>query len=220
MPNKIATKVWVSTSPEVQKVLKNHIDKTAETLVYNAYGITHTWTANEINQCVVKILTDLDGIDLPLKNKPYKLAKVLKDAIFVRFDEYSLDWEECKNAKIQSERLMILNQIIGKKVSTEEDLLPDEIRALEDSFCAEDVPIAVRRSTYRIFLEGRTKELIQNLKKNIYSDSTEDIEQRQSDVIELHKLTGDLDILSAESQEESRKAINKAWGLEVSGRIL
>lgn len=211
MSNKTTMIDRINESLEAAKIVKKYVKETADLIKMNSYGITTDWTVNEINQCVNKILRYLDGADYP-----YKLAKILKDEIFIRFDDYSSDWEERKNAKIQLERLMVLDRIIEKKVLNKEDLLPDEVRAFKDSFCAKDVSIEVRRSTYRIFLENRTRGLIDSLKKHIYEDTAEAYKQRQNNVIELYKLTEDLDIFSMGSKEESRKIVNKAWGIDDS----
>lgn len=212
MRNETATKVWISTSPEVRKIIEKHVLKTADTLVKDSYDITYDCAIESIDQCIVKILTELKEVNQKLETKPYKLAESLKNQIFDAMGDLS-KWETWKNDKIQLERIKILNKIIEKRICVRENLLPDEVRALEDAFTSEDVPEEVRFNTYLEFLSSRIKKLIHDLKFNMYDQSTKGSTQRLDHISELFRLNQDQDILSTGTIGDEEKVINKAWGI-------
>lgn len=215
MPNKTAIKVWISTSPEVREIIEKQVLKTADTLVEGSYGITYDYTIKTINQCIVKILTELEEIDQSIETKPYKLAEILDKQSFDARADLS-KWETWKNDKIQLERSKVLKRIIEKRICVRKNLLPDEVRALEDGFTSEDVPEKVRYNTYLEFLSSRIKKLVRDLKFNMYEQSAKYRTQRLDHISELFKLNEDRDILSTGNSNDEEKVINRAWGIKDS----
>ena len=120
-------------------------------------------------------------------------------------------WESVMEDKIQLERLKHLNEIIKKKIGNKSNLLPDEIRALEDNFTSSDVPEEVRYNTYINFIEDRLWEIAKDLKINMHGELSKDNEVRKDLINEQYRLMADQRVIKMDSEEAVWELINKVW---------
>ena len=208
MHNRTTTKAWVNASHTAKKIVETHINSTVSRLLSIPHGNKDIREA--LYDLVINTLTDLESTERIHAAQPHELAEILKDDILNTQVDHS-NWEAVMNDKIQLERLKHLNEIIKKKLSVKSNLLPEEIRALEDTFTANDVPDEVRYNTYINFVEDRLWELAKELKINMYGELSADNEKRKDHISEQYKLMTDQRIIKMDSEEAIWELINKVW---------
>ena len=208
MVNRITTKAWLNASHTAKKIVESHVNTTVSKLLSNPHG--NKDIEEVLHDLIINTLTDLEDTERIHAHQPHELAEILKDHILNTQVNHS-NWEEVMKDKIQLERLKSLNEIISKKISNKSNLLPNEIRSLEDDFTAADVPEEVRYNTYINFIEDRLWELAKELKINMYGELSKDHEIRKDHINEQYKLMSDQRVIKMDSEEAVWNLINKVW---------
>ena len=193
-------KHWIKQSDTVNEIMNRNLNHfTDQGLINSANSV---WIRNNIENAVVRILTELAGTEKIKiagdKISPFKLWEIAQIRINVinEFIVNKLSWDSVKVHAVQMERKRVLEQIVEKKIESRKNLLPLEQLAINDKLTENDIPFEKRKDIYLGFIEHRVRILIWELRSQMHDDPLHFNTKRQDQKRELHKLYSDKVIIT------------------------